>query len=264
MTRWTLGNVVKVGLVVLFLPLLAFLVLVIGAVKKRALVILEGLVYAAGFAVGIFVLDVIGLGGLLALVSMGASGVRAWHLRDLWLPARRRWWHRLLPEETDAPTAQVTTSPPAEAALEGADGRAATLTWVGSLARRQRPRLPSGAYVTLLETCQVLDAVVEAERREPTRDASFEYELDALVREYLPAVVRGYLAIPVRLLDARQPNGRTPKEELAEQLDLLFRQAEALHAARHSHAPAQLTTMGNFLREKFGHRKQDAFDFGVK
>src|SRR5690606_32831610 len=97
MTRWTLRNVVKVGLVVLFLPLLAFLVLVIGAVKKRALVILEGLVYAAGFAVGIFVLDVIGLGGLLALVSMGASGVRAWHLRDLWLPARRRWWHRLLP-----------------------------------------------------------------------------------------------------------------------------------------------------------------------
>src|SRR5690606_18102312 len=60
MTRWTLGNVVKVGLVVLFLPVLAFLVLVIGAVKKRALVILEGLVYAAGFAVGIFVLDVIG------------------------------------------------------------------------------------------------------------------------------------------------------------------------------------------------------------
>ncbi|HLS25301.1 MAG TPA: hypothetical protein VK063_05440, partial [Beutenbergiaceae bacterium] len=128
MSRWTLGNVVKVGLVVVFLPLLAYLVLVIGAVKKKLRVVLEGLIYAAGFSAGIFWLDIIGVGGLLALASMGASGVRAWHLRDLWLPARRRWWHRFIPEESpEQPSQQVevTDTPPPEAALEGADGRAA-------------------------------------------------------------------------------------------------------------------------------------------
>ena len=41
-------------------------------------------------------------------------------------------------------------------------------------------------------------------------------------------------------------------------------QAEALHASRHSRTTAQLTTRGNFLREKFGHRSPDANDFGIK
>jgi len=262
MSRWTLGNVVKVGLVVLFLPLLAYLVLLIGSVKKRWKVILEGLLYAAGFSVGIFVLDVIGLGGLLALASMGASGVRSWHLRDLWLPARRRWWHRFV--ESPEPAQVVTTAPPPEAALEGADGRAATLGWAGSLARQNRLRLPSSAYVTLMRTCETLGAVVEAERREPSRDARFEYELDAMVRNYLPAVLSSYLAIPPSMVETRQPNGRTPNEELTEQLQLLAGQAQALQASRHRQLPAQLTTTGNFLREKFGHRQESAFDFGVK
>ncbi|MCM3659413.1 hypothetical protein M3148_00155 [Georgenia satyanarayanai] len=262
MSRLTLGNVLKVGLVVLFLPLIAYLVLLIGGVKKKLGVILEGLLYAAGFAAGIFVLDIIGLGGVLALASMGVSAVRSWHLRDLWLPARRRWWHRFVPVESRQ--GRVADAPPAEAALEGADGRAAALSWVGASAKQNRLRLPTGAYATFLETCQMLDGVVEAERREPTRDPRFEYELDALVREYLPGVLRGYLAIPPDMVESRQPNGRTPNEELAEQLRLLAAQAKTLHTSRHSRTPAQLTTTGNFLREKYGDLHRNAFDFGVK
>src|SRR5699024_1276067 len=102
----------------------AFLVLLIGGVKKNLKVVLEGLIYAAGFSVGIFALDIIGVGGLLALASMGASGVRAWHPRDLWLPARRRWWHRLAAAE---PAEPVADAPPEEASLEGPQGRAAAL-----------------------------------------------------------------------------------------------------------------------------------------
>ncbi|MGC0142106.1 hypothetical protein [Pseudactinotalea sp. Z1732] len=262
MSRWTLGNVVKVGLAVVFLPLLAYLVLVIGAVKKHLRVILEGLIYAAGFSVGVFWLDIAGIGGLLALASMGASGVRAWHLRDLWLPARRRWWHRFVPEERQPPV-EVSDTPPPEAALEGADGRVAALGWAGSFAEHHRPRLPAEAYGSFVRTRQLLEGVVEAERREPSEDARFDYELDAIVRKYLPGVLRGYLAIPPNMVDARQPNGRTPKEELTEQLQLLSGQAQALHASRHSRTTAQLTTTGNFLREKFGHRQADAFDFGI-
>ena len=262
MSRWTLGNVLKVGLAVVFLPLLAYLVLVIGSVKKNLRVILEGLIYAAGFSVGTFWLDLGGVGGLLALASMGASGVRAWHLRDLWLPARRRWWHRFVPEEPQAPV-EVTETPPPEAALEGASGRAAALGWAGSLAEQHRLRLPAEAFSSFVQTRRLLEGVVEAERREPSEDARFDYELDAIVRKYLPGVLRGYLAIPPSMVNARQPNGRTPNEELTEQLGLLAGQAQALHSSRHSRTTAQLTTTGNFLREKFGHRQADAFDFGI-
>ena len=145
MSRLTVGNVVKGGFAVLFWPFLAFLVLLIGAVKKNLKVALEGLIYAAGFSVGIFVLDIIGIGGLLALASMGASGVRAWHLRDVWLPARRRWWHRFAPASSRKP-AQVSTAPPPEAALEGPEGRAAALGWFSSLTEQSRRQLPADAY----------------------------------------------------------------------------------------------------------------------
>ena len=76
-------------------------------------------------------------------------------------------------------------------------------------------------------------------------------------------VLKGYLAIPADMVDARQPNGRTPNEELAEQLNLLQSQADALHAARHGASSARLTSSGNFLRERFGHH-QKQFDFGVE
>ena len=261
MSRWTLGNVLKVGLAVFFLPLVAYLVLFIGAVKKHVRAILEGLVYAAGFSVAVFELGWGGPGILLGLASMGVSGVRAWHLRDLWLPARRRWWQRFVPGETGE---LVTTTPPPEAALEGPDGRTSTLSWVGSLARQNRPRLPGNTYATLLDTCRLLGSVVENERREPSRDARFEYELDAMVRQYVPGVLSSYLAIPPRMVNSRQPNGRTPNEELAEQLRLLHGQAEALNASREIRTADQLSTTGNFLREKFGHAQRDTFDFGVK
>ena len=94
MSRLTLGNVVKVTAVLVFLPLLAYLVLVIGAVRKDLRTALEGLLYAGAFSMAVFVLDFWGPPALLALTAMGASGVRSWHLRDLWLPARRRWWKR--------------------------------------------------------------------------------------------------------------------------------------------------------------------------
>lgn len=260
MSRWTLGNVLKVGLAVFFLPLVAYLVLFIGAVKKNVRAILEGLLYAAGFSVAVLELGWGGPGILLGLASMGASGVRAWHLRDLWLPKRRRPWARFLGgEEVEA------APPPSAAALEGPEGRTTALDWLAAHTRQHRHRLPAQAYTSVLETCRVLDAVVEAERHQPSGDARLEYELDAIVKQYLPAVVTGYLAVPPEKVDEKQPGGRTPNEELTEQLRLLSGQAEYLRAGHHSRATAQLTTSGNFLREKFGHLEQkDAFGFGVK
>lgn len=145
----------------------------------------------------------------------------------------------------------------------GIDDLASALAWVTSHAKQNKHRLPSADYVTILETRHTLDAVIDAERAQPIHDARFEYELTAMVREYLPTVLQSYLAVPPSMVDNPQPNGRTPSQELTEQLGLLSGQADALHASQHRQMSADLTSNGNFLREKIGHQQAGSFDFGI-
>jgi hypothetical protein len=258
-SRLTLGNVVKVTAVVALWPLLAYLVLVIGAVRKRLGTALEGALYAGAFSTAVVLPDFWGPPAVLALAAMGASGIRSWHLRDLWLPARRRWWKR----ETATSTAVEATSSQHTVAVEGSEHLPSAVAWVRSCADQNGHRLPGDTHRTVLHTCQVLDAVIAAEQREPTADPRFEYELDAMARRYLPAVLRNYLAISPSKVHERQPNGRTPDEELTEQLRILSGQADALYASRHRRLTAEMSTTGNFLREKYGLREPEAFDFRV-
>jgi hypothetical protein len=277
MSRLTLGNFVKVALAVICWPFIAFLVLAIGIRRKNKKVILEGALYAAAFSAA---LAATGSGALLALAatsgallalapllgigSMGISALRSYMLRDLWLHKRVRKPLRGGMAQPNAPVRRAAEPSRAAAPLApSSDDLSSALTWVTSHAKQNKHRLPTEAYVTILDTCQTLDAVIDAERRQPSADARFEYELGAIATEYLPAVLQKYLAIPPSMVDNRQPNGRTPSQELTEQLQLLSGQAEALHSSRHSHTSAELTTMGNFLRERFGHHQRGAFDFGI-
>lgn len=258
MSRLTLGNVVKVTAAVVFWPLLAYLVLVVGAVRKDVRTVLEGLVYAGAFSVAVFVLDGFwGLPALLALTAMGASGVRSWHLRDLWLPARRRWWKR---DPVVTATVVEGGRAPYAVAVEGAQDLSSTVARVRTVADLNRRRLPGATHRTVQRICQVLDDVIAAERREPTGDPRFEYELDAMARRYLPAVLTHYLAIAPSRVQERQPDGRTPVEELTEQLRILAVQADALDASRHRRLTAELSTTGNFLREKYGHHQPEVVE----
>jgi hypothetical protein len=249
-SRLTLGNVVKVTAVLVFLPLLAYLVLVIGAVRKDLRTALEGLLYAGAFSMAVFVLDFWGPPALLALTAMGASGVRSWHLRDLWLPARRRWWKRD-PTETSALVGPARAQ--RTIAAEGSEHLPSAVAWVRAHADLNRRRLPGDTHRSVLQTCQVLDAVIAAEQREPIADPRFEYELEAMARQYLPAVLRNYLAIAPSRVHERQPNGRTPDEELTEQLRILSGQSDALYASHQRRVAGELSTTGNFLRDKYGH-----------
>jgi hypothetical protein len=271
MSRLTAGNLVRVALAFVFWLFAAFYVLVIGVGARNRKVILEGLLYAAAFIAAV---SLSGASGVFAgFAVMGLSAVRSYMLRDLWLPGRVPKSRRGDTVQAQSPTIPLShpypypapAPPPAATSLAGPPEDLSTaLAWVGSQARQHKHRLPGDTYVTILETCQMLDSVIDAERRQPSADARFEYELDAVVREYLPAVLRGFLAIPPSMVDNRQPNGRTPNEELVEQLRLLLGQAEALHSTRHSQSSADLTTTGNFLRERFGHHQPGGFDFGIK
>nr|WP_297425578.1 hypothetical protein [uncultured Actinotalea sp.] len=253
MSRLTLGNVVRVAAVLALWPLLAYLVLVIGGVRRSLWTALEGLVYAGAFSVAVFLPDFWGPPALLALAAMGTSAVRSWHLRDLWLPARRRWWRRRAAASTEL---EVRTAQ----AVEGSGHLPSAVAWVRLHADQHRDRLPGETHRTVLHTCEVLDAVIAAEQREPTADPRFEYELDAMARRYLPAVLRNYLAISPSRVHERQPNGRTPDEELTDQLRILSAQADALYASRHRRLTAEMSTTGNFLREKYGAHRPETFD----
>lgn len=261
MTRLTLGNVAKVTAVLVFLPLLAYLVLVIGAVRKNLRASLEGLLYAGTFSMAVFVLDDFwGPPALLALAAMGTSGVRAWHLRDLWLPRRRAWWK---PGTAETSTVVERARGQHTVAGDEAVDLTSAVTRVRAYAERSRRRLPADAHRTVLRICEVLDPVVASEQRQPTADPRFRYELDAMVRRHLPSVLADYLAIAPSRVHERQHDGRTPAEQLAEQLRILSGQADALDASHHRRVSAEQSTTGLFLRDKYGQRQPDTFDFGV-
>ncbi|WP_431711542.1 hypothetical protein [Glutamicibacter uratoxydans] len=265
MSRLTAPNLVKIGLAVLFFPFIALLVLLIGIGAKNKKVIIEGTVYAVLFFAALSITgDVSAFAGLGSMVF---SAVRSYMLRDLWLPLRNRKSSVknqpnaalvTLPTSIQEPDTALPSFSPVKSSL------ASAISAVSAEAKMNKHRLPGDTYVTILETCQLLDAVVDAEEQQPGSDARFEYELSALTKEYLPAVLQGYLAIPPSLVQDRQPNGKSSNDELAEQLELLHAQAEKLHAVRYRQSSVDLTTTGNFLRERFSHHVKDGFDFGIK
>ena len=261
MSRLTAGNVLKVAVAVFFFPFLPLLILMIGVRRSNWKVLLEGGLYVGLVLAAValpqsatqFILSFFVVMGLIAV-----SAMRSYMLRDLWLPPRKRGFQRYSLDQ-----------PPVPAGAEEAEGTrsaqelSSALAWSSSVATKNRHRLPPEAYASVLETCRTLDTVIDAEARDPLGDPQFEYELAATVRDYLPSVLRSYLAIPPAMLDKRQISGRTPNQELAEQLQLLSGQAEQLHASRHRRTSADLTNTGNFLRERFGYR-QGGYDFGIK
>ncbi|UWX97390.1 hypothetical protein N2K95_01455 [Arthrobacter zhaoxinii] len=263
MSRLTLGNIFKVSVALFFFPFVPLLVLMIGVRRKNGKVILEGAVYvalvlAAAAVAGYSALAVLSFFVMLGVVAV--SAMRSYMLRDLWLHPRGRG-----PQVMTQPPTHVRQAgdPASTGASNTTEDLSSALAWSASLARQNKNRLPAVAYVSILETCQTLDAVIDAETRQPLGDPQFEYELSATVREYLPSVLRSYVAIPPKMLETKQASGRTPNEELVEQLQLLAGQAETLHASRHRRTSAELTNTGIFLRERFGHR-QGGFDFGIR
>lgn len=271
MSRISAGKALRIVVAVLCIVFLPLVLLKAGIDKRSKKLILEGAVYSIVLFAAFSIPEGSTLYTLAPFVGMGAlalAGVRLYALRDSWLGPKIRALSRirtgeaetsyrptssqLLVEDVDAPVASDTAD------LFGA------LTRAMEIAHLNKDRIPTDAAATISQTCRTLEAVVDAETRRPLGDPEFEYELGAIVREYLPAVLSTYLAIPASMVSARQANGRTPNEELLEQLQLLAGQAEILHSRRHRHTSRELTNMGNFLREKFADSQHTGFGFGIK
>ena len=91
---------------------------------------------------------------------------------------------------------EPTTTP-----VEGSEHLPSAVAWVRMHANRNRQRLPADAHVTLLQTCQVLDAVLEAEQRERGGD-----QFDQEDRSELHALA-GRLPVEVRVRQAHPGAG---------------------------------------------------------
>lgn len=241
-----------------FAPLFLFFA---GLTAKHKEAMLEGALYS-GLFIGMLVVPT---NTVVAFVGLGAlivSIIRLFHYRDLWLTKKadtiegRPATVSRIEDIVDEPVEDLSL-------VDMARELSSDLARLTSNARRNKHRLPADAYISILECCQTLDSVVDAEKQTPSQDAQLRYELEAMINDYLPSVLENYLAIPVDMVSRRLPSGKTADEELTEQLELLQAQADSLYASRHGRTSTKLADTGNFLREKFGHHKQDQFDFGI-
>lgn len=118
---------------------------------------------------------------------------------------------------------------------------------------QSKDRLPSEAYHSVLKTTKTLSSLLTHEKDHPTKNPEFEYEVEAISHKFLPKALNAYFKVPNPLIDEEQPNGKTPEEEIIEQTALLREETDSLYAVRHQETLDDFTTLGNFLRDKFGH-----------
>ena len=121
-----------------------------------------------------------------------------------------------------------------------------------------QPRVPEQARAQLAELDHVTAEALAALERQGERGGAAVYELRALRQEYAPQVVQAYLNLPPTLADtAVVEDGKTGRDLLSEQLDLLL--GAAYEQLRHSAqvGSQELRTNGRFLREKFGPQTKD-------
>jgi hypothetical protein len=81
-----------------------------------------------------------------------------------------------------------------------------------------------------------------------------EYVLKACATDYLPSALQPYLDMPRQFADERSvAGGKTPRELLAAQLDLLEREITQIADAVNRHDVERLLINGRFLADRFGH-----------
>ncbi|PPK95368.1 hypothetical protein CLV92_106189 [Kineococcus xinjiangensis] len=161
-------------------------------------------------------------------------------------PAADRAPAALGPSAANAVAAEGATAPPdrgtgALRALEAAVRRA----------QAAAPDLPPGAVATVLDIAATVRPLL-ARAAEPGADARVVHDLHALAGEYLPTALEDYLRLPPDVAAApTATTGRTPAEELTEQLELLREGAAGLRSDLHAADAERLSTQRRFLETKF-------------
>ncbi|MDQ8045524.1 MAG: hypothetical protein AAGC46_12330 [Solirubrobacteraceae bacterium] len=117
-------------------------------------------------------------------------------------------------------------------------------------ARGAGSRLPVGALPQLGRIEDVLQPLLEHLVANPP-NVDEEIAVQALVTDYLPTTLGAYIGLNRQFALAVGADGRTPGDELLDQLVTLANAAEDLGRAVYAHDGDQLKTQGRFLTTKF-------------
>lgn len=164
------------------------------------------------------------------------------------------WFRRVL-----APPAAPAPAPPAAEPESDGDDPATLrshLVRLNRLINQNSGRLPGESVVTARRVTDVLREVVDTSEVRPL-DIYAVISIKAMVQDYLPTTLRGFLALDPAQLTVARPSGRTPIESLQEQLEGLLEAATSLLRAAQAQDADALLSQGSFLRTKFSRSDLD-------
>ena len=160
----------------------------------------------------------------------------------------RSWLRRVRDTAVPRPTAPDVDSPA---------GLADTLDHLVDRINRSSGRLPISAVVAALDVTDIVDQLLDTTRDDDVPDVEVILAVRGIVRDYLPTTLDRFLALDPSVVDQPLTSGRTPREQLDEQLVQLAGAAADVLAATRARDADRLVSQGNFLRTKFSRSDLD-------
>jgi len=149
----------------------------------------------------------------------------------------------------DPPAAAAPETPFAEVMQE-------QLEQVGWTARRAGGTLPVAALPQLGRIEDVLRPLLDHLVTNPP-SVEEEIAVQAMLTDYLPTTLGAYIGMNRQFAQTARADGRTPADDLMEQLVMLEMAAHELSLAVYAHDAQQLATQGRFLSTKFNRSDLD-------
>jgi hypothetical protein len=156
----------------------------------------------------------------------------------------------------DRPESTSTTQAPAQPSVPFGERMIAELESLRWSARRAGDVLPVAALPLLGEIEDVLfPLATHLIANPPSIDE--EIAIEAMVTDYLPTSVNSYVGLSGETATRPRADGRTPGDDLIDQLVVLGAAARELSQAVFAHDADQLATHGRFLGAKFSRSDLD-------
>lgn len=150
----------------------------------------------------------------------------------------------------DRPPAPAEPPLPAAPAEPFGERMQSKLEEIGWTARRAGGTLPVAALPQLGRIEDVLRPLLDHLVTNPP-SVEEEIAVQAMLTDYLPTTIGTYIGMNRQFAEAARADGRTPGDDLIEQLVMLEGAAQELSLAVYAHDAQQLATHGRFLSTKF-------------
>jgi hypothetical protein len=150
----------------------------------------------------------------------------------------------------DRPPAPAPAQAPPAAAEPFGERMQARLEEIGRTARRAGATLPIAALPQLGRIEDVLRPLLDHLVTNPP-SVEEEIAVEAMLSDYLPTTVGSYIGLNPQFAETARADGRTPGDDLIDQLVMLEGAAQELSLAVYAHDAQQLATHGRFLATKF-------------